>query len=107
MRLALRCVPILHPSSHSGGASSASQAAPVTHLDQGPRRDRPVVPALPLATWWPQKTVGTRPGPWEEITDRLAPTWVQPLDGSQPGQLQVLTASRETGLLGGTAANQI
>jgi hypothetical protein len=43
---------------------------------------------LPLATRWPQKTVGTQACPNEGITDPVVAGWLQPLAGSRLRQLR-------------------
>ena len=68
----LRCVPpdILHPRLAVSDASVFSFpwrrlrcAAPVTHQDQGLVTSRFVARRLPLASWMPQKTLGSLPCP--------------------------------------------
>ena len=45
----------------------------------------------PLATEWPQKTVGAMPRPHRARADRVAPRWVQPLGGSRHGRTRCHT----------------
>ena len=67
-----RCVPLgsLHPRLASADASvfsflwrRRSCAAPVTHQDQGLVTSRSCARRLPLASWMPQKTLGSLPCP--------------------------------------------
>src|SRR4029450_7272085 len=67
-----RCVPLgtLHPRLAVSDASVFSFpwrrlrcAAPVTHQDQGLVTSRFVARRLPLASWMPQKTLGSLPWP--------------------------------------------
>jgi hypothetical protein len=57
-----------------------------TSHPSGSRQDTEALP--PLATRWPQKTVGTQACPYEGITDLVVAMWLQPLLGSRLRQLR-------------------